>query len=806
MNTDCLIIGFNDYNFENQVEMVRGMGTDSGAYRDLNLAFIEYCGKPYRALDILSHFYFEDKSRQGNTYHNADTLWPTILYLGSYLAKRGLSFDYINLFHFEKEKLKEKLHNDKILTAAITTTLYVIPQPIIEIVSFIKTYNPKVKTIVGGPFICNQTSSLDRLSLKNLLHCIGADIYVDSNEGESALVQIIEALKNESDLGLIDNIFYRKGDDYLFTTKSQESNPLESNPVDYSLFPEEDIGEFVSLRTAKSCPFSCAYCGFPIRAGKYTYTTVEHIEKELNAIKDIGTVTTITFLDDTFNVPLKRFKEILRMMIRNKYGFKWNSYYRCDHWDEETFDLMQEAGCEGAFLGVESGSDLMLSRMHKSARRKDYLKVIPLLRQAGIITHANLIIGFPGETEETFEETFSLIEDARPDFFRAQLWYADPVTPVWKHKEEYGINGQGFNWSHKTMDYHRACDMIDKMFLSLENSTWLPQWGFELWSVFYLQRKGMTRAQVMQFVKSFNAAVREKLLFPLKKEMNPKLLECLKQSARFDSLCQRDMSIVENVFSASYYNVAEKFWIQEFDTKAFASNIRVLYENLSHQEQGKGIVACRVESRSIEKLCMDCKADVSHVILAAYSILLSLVSGLEETVIVTSIDDKSLSLPIRFSPLWDLSFRIFVSNVCQKLHQAMTHKLFAFHFIDRTLKSQKARQDCSEFDVAYLYHTMKADIENGFLNTESRSYPEFVQGIKLSLGVFQKDSSIHIEFRYEKNWFNIEAIEAISAYLSDIFQRASENADIRIGEILPGQKKETHHEPGEANHEMVFNF
>jgi radical SAM superfamily enzyme YgiQ (UPF0313 family) len=91
---------------------------------------------------------------------------------------------------------------------------------------------------------------------------------------------------------------------------------------------------------------------------------------------------------------------------------------------------MGKAGCEGVFLGVESGSDQMLERMNKTARRADYMKSIPLLRQAGISTYASLIVGFPGETLETVQETMSFVEEARPDFFRAQLWYCDPLTPI----------------------------------------------------------------------------------------------------------------------------------------------------------------------------------------------------------------------------------------------------------------------------------------------------------------------------------------------------------------------------------------
>jgi hypothetical protein len=233
-------------------------------------------------------------------------------------------------------------------------------------------------------------------------------------------------------------------------------------------------------------------------------------------------------------VPKERFKEILRMMIRNNYGFKWNSFFRSDHSDEEAIELMGKAGCEGVFLGIESGSDVMLKTMNKTSRRHNYLKAIPLLREAGVSTHANFIVGFPGETRETVAESVSLIEEARPDFFRAQLWYADPVTPIWKKKDEYGVKGMAFNWSHNTMDYQTACDLVEDMFINVKNSVWLQQHGFEQWSCFYLQRKGMTLNQVKNFLRSFNAIVKEKLIHPENKEIPAHLLEDLRMSARFD--------------------------------------------------------------------------------------------------------------------------------------------------------------------------------------------------------------------------------------------------------------------------------
>ena len=324
---------------------------------------------------------------------------------------------------------------------------------------------------------------------------------------------------------------------------------------------------------------------FPRGPGKYKYLDVGLVEQELNAIREIGTVTTLTFIDDTFNVPKARFKEMLRMMIDNQYGFKWNCFYRSDHGDEEAIELMGKAGCEGVFLGVESGSDAMLEKMNKTARRKDYQEAIPLLRKAGISTYASLIIGFPGETYETVKETIDFIEECQPDFFRAQLWYCDPLTPIWDEREKYAIAGSGFSWSHKTMDSETACDLIDRIFLCTENSIWLPQFGFEQWSTFYLQRKGMSVEKLKTFLTCFNAVIRERLIYSDRKEIDPDLLTSLSESSKFDRAVKPDMSCVAT-FSGTNYLAAEEFWIREFEGSVPALTSEIAREDNVAANQG----------------------------------------------------------------------------------------------------------------------------------------------------------------------------------------------------------------------------
>ena len=783
--TDCLLIGFNDQNFEEYTQMTRSMGMDSGAYRDLNLAFIEYEGKPMRSIDLLNHFYFENKSGQPKPFHNADFLWPVITVLGSYLAQRGFAFDYVNLFHLEKEKLKEKLKANDILTISITTTLYVSPYPILEIVSFIRQYNNTAKIILGGPYLSNQVKMADSETIQNMFKYLGADFYVDSSEGEFALANIIQAIKARVSFDCIDNIAYKDGDRYKVTQTSTESNSLEENPVNYSLFSKGEYGEFVTLRTAKSCPFSCSFCGFPQRAGKYTYVGVDLIEKEFNSIADIGTISTLTFIDDTFNVPKGRFKDILRMMIRNKYGFKWNSYLRSDHADEECIELMGESGCEGVFLGVESGSDAMLERMNKTSRRKDYLRVIPLLKQYGISTHASLIVGFPGETYDTNQETIDFLEEAKPDFFRTQLWYCDPTTPIWNEREKYGVKGSAFNWSHDTMDVKTACDLINRAFVAVNDSLWLPQNGFDQWSTFYLQRKGMAMDQIKTFVRCFNALVKKKLICSEKKELDPTLLANLKASCQFDNPAEID-TIPMDILSGANYVAAEKYWISQFNGEAPASNLDKVRSDGSSTKEGHALVPCVIDSSTLEKIAANCDADFSEIILTAYSILLSHLDGLEDTLIVSAISRQSGDsvVPVRLRPYWELSFDQFVRCVRQNLQQAIDHKVYAFHILTNPLRM--ARLGCSSpsFSAGYTYCEVGGDRKGIEIEDALKHYTHVSREISLVLNAAKEGDDLKLHFSFVKSWFRIETIEKLSSYLSSILKELSKNPAIKLEEIM----------------------
>ena len=528
---DCVVIGYNETPFEEYEALIRGYGADSEAYRDLRFSFVNIDGRNMNYVGLLNHV-LKSGTANGGELKGEDELKscdiPNLaaVYLTHYLRRRGYEARYINLFQFEKDQLSEYLESDP-LCVAITTTFYLLNLPVNEMVKFIRERNARTKIVVGGPLIANHLRNYHEDELTVALEDIGADIYVNESQGEHTLTLIIEALKNGRDLSGVPNIVYRENGKLSRTPKQVEVNSLDEDFINWQTFGDEHLGPTVQTRTARSCAFSCSFCNYPARAGKLTLASLETIERELDSLKRLGYIKNLVFIDDTFNVPLPRFKEICRLMIEKDYQFNWFSYFRCSNSDEEAIELLAKSGCKGVFLGIESGSPTILKNMNKAATVEKYERGMELLHQYGVLTFASFIQGFPGETEETFRETVDFIKATKPDYYRAQLWYCEPGTPVDRQREKYGIEGEGFVWSHATMDSMEAMDHIDRAFLEIKESTWLPQWSFDFWTIPYLLGKGYSLEQFKKLMTWSHRLLALEIAYVPEKEKKSKQQEYL---------------------------------------------------------------------------------------------------------------------------------------------------------------------------------------------------------------------------------------------------------------------------------------
>jgi p-methyltransferase len=332
------------------------------------------------------------------------------------------------------------------------------------------------------------------------LRHLGADICILDGQGEQALLEVATALAQfeHGHLSEISNLVIT-GEGGVVTETRRAAEQNQQLPVRWREFAADLRPPVAFVRTARGCPFRCAFCNYPAMAGgQHDVMSVGSVCTELETLVELG-VRDVAFVDDTFNVPLPRFKQLLRELIARELGLRWTSFFRCSNADEECFDLLAEAGCQAVFLGIESGDREVLKAMNKAAKPESYARGIAAMRERGILTMASYVLGFPGETSSSIARTLQFIEDNPTTFFNIQLYYHDLLAPVESRRRELGIEGSAYSWSHRTMDWREAADWVESAMLLQAEPIPLPLYGFSIWSLPYFMSNGFSRDKFVSF-------------------------------------------------------------------------------------------------------------------------------------------------------------------------------------------------------------------------------------------------------------------------------------------------------------------
>jgi anaerobic magnesium-protoporphyrin IX monomethyl ester cyclase len=776
---DCLLVGHNELDFQQYFNILDNMASSGGrdhvAFTDMQLNCVRYKGKPQQAMDILTEFYNEGLDpKDHKDFYNGDCVWTAITYLGSYLSRRGYTFDYINLFHWEKQQLKEKLKNNNYRLIILTGTMYVFEQNIWEIVTFIRRVRRDAKIIIGGPYISKEAEEREPEYVKPLFRYLNADFYCYSREGEQTLIKLLEALKNNVDVSTVHNLAYKKGNDYLLTPRLREVNPLADNMIDYSLFADHfKKSGWANVRISDGCPYACGFCSFPEHGNeRYVIMNLERIEKEFDAIKATGAITHIFFIDATLNVPPNQFKATLRMMIAKNYGFKWHCFFRCDQTDEETIRLMKEAGCMGVFLGLESANETVLKNMDKTAHKADFRRTMPWFKKYGLRQMISVQVGFPGETYESFKESIEFIEEIKPDYTRIQIWFCDATTPVWRKRDKFALKGKAYGWSHYSMNAETAVELVVRSFMALEHVTWVPDPGYNWVSFYANEKRGMSIERQKTFLEFFVAAAKEKLLKPNIKNISPALLENFKLSAQYDRPVEPDMSVLEP-YSGPRYVAAEDFWIEQFRDAARVDEAH----NAKHSASTSG---ARFISRQLaEKLSASYNMDFVELVFACYGALLARSSGHDEAVVVASLDEKE-PFPVLFRNVSEVSFAEFARASGQNLEQARLHRLFAFFILTNPLRMKEFGSVCPSFTAGCL----AADSAEITMTDRMEHYPAVNKQMDLLLKLVTGADGTTFELSCPTGRYPQAQVEKIAEAIMSALDALNARLDLKLKDFI----------------------
>jgi anaerobic magnesium-protoporphyrin IX monomethyl ester cyclase len=190
--------------------------------------------------------------------------------------------------------------------------------------------------------------------------------------------------------------------------KELETFPLpDRDDFDHSAYQnvwrEQDGTKTTSIITTFGCPFSCDFCSRPVFGNHFRRRNLEAVFEEIGQIRRLG-YDSLWIADDNFTLDLKFLREFCRRITGQE--ISWSCLSRVTGIDEQLTRLMKGSGCRRVYLGLETGNQETLNLMKKQATVEEGKQAVRLFHQAGIEVAAFFIVGYPGESIASIEDTF----------------------------------------------------------------------------------------------------------------------------------------------------------------------------------------------------------------------------------------------------------------------------------------------------------------------------------------------------------------------------------------------------------------
>jgi len=220
----------------------------------------------------------------------------------------------------------------------------------------------------------------------------------------------------------------------------------------------------VPVQTRRGCPLDCSYCstsaieGRPVRR-----RSVEAVIRWLSHLAEAG-VRRLYFVDNTFNLPPSYARALCRKMIDAGLDMDWWAIVYPKWIDPELVELMAAAGCTSVSLGFESGSEPVLHELNKRFRPGEVRETARWFREAGVERRAFLLLGGPGETRDTVEESLAFADSVYPDALKVSVGLRIyPETPLARTAAAQGLIGADEDLLHP------------RFYLAPALAGWLPE-------------------------------------------------------------------------------------------------------------------------------------------------------------------------------------------------------------------------------------------------------------------------------------------------------------------------------------------
>ena len=191
-------------------------------------------------------------------------------------------------------------------------------------------------------------------------------------------------------------------------------------------------------RIGEGCSNRCTFCAIPLIRGAYRSRPEEDVLAEIEQLAKLGVKEHILVAQDTTRFGTDRGGHTTLPELMKKAaaidGVDWLRVLYCypDETDDRLLDVIANTPniCKYLDLPIQHVNDTVLKRMHRRGNKADILRCIKGARERGLTLRTSIIVGFPGETEEQFEELLEVLSEAEFDRLGAFTYSPEEDTPA----------------------------------------------------------------------------------------------------------------------------------------------------------------------------------------------------------------------------------------------------------------------------------------------------------------------------------------------------------------------------------------
>jgi len=263
--------------------------------------------------------------------------------------------------------------------------------------------------------------------------------YLVFGEGEETLLELVDVVEGRRAAESVAGLCFRRAGEVVRNAERPLIRDLDALPLParhlfqlerYPLYGP-DGERMLTVLSSRGCPFNCSYCFKGIVGRTYRQRSPDSLIAELKLLIRTYAIRSFYFIDDLFALDLKRLDALLERILQEKLDIAWQCLARVDRVNPEVLRKMAAAGCRQIHYGIESGNQAILDQIGKRITLTQVEQAVRWTAAAGIRAKGYFMLGLPGDTEETMQQTIDFAGRLDLDDAMFSLTTPFPGTRLW---------------------------------------------------------------------------------------------------------------------------------------------------------------------------------------------------------------------------------------------------------------------------------------------------------------------------------------------------------------------------------------